>query len=145
MILRNIRHRWNKHWRMSLCRSSRPEVLLKKGVLRNFAKFTGKHLCQSLFIKKETLAQMFSCQFRNISKNTFYYKQLRWLLLCLTDFADGYSQETNTCSKSSNINSRKNRGICSKIIIPPPITSVTSLFCVCIWLWIYFTPFLAFL
>ena len=85
---------------MSLCRSSRPEVLLKKGVLRNFAKFTGKHLCQSLFIKKETLAQMFSCQFRNISKNTFYYKQLRWLLLCLTDFADGYSQETNTCSKS---------------------------------------------
>ena len=75
-------------------------MLLKKGVLRNFAKFTGKHLCQSLFIKKETLAQMFSCQFRNISKNTFYYKQLRWLLLCLTDFADGYSQETNTCSKS---------------------------------------------
>ena len=75
-------------------------MLLKKGVLRNFAKFTGKHLCQSLFIKKETLAQMFSCQFRNISKNTFYYKQLRWLLLCLRDFADGYSQETNTCSKS---------------------------------------------
>ena len=25
-------------------RSSRPEVFLKKGVLRNFAKFTGKHL-----------------------------------------------------------------------------------------------------
>ena len=32
---------------------------VKKCVLRNFAKFTGKHLCQSLFacnfIKKETL------------------------------------------------------------------------------------------
>ena len=27
-------------------------VLLKKGVLRNFAKFTGKHLCQSLFFNK---------------------------------------------------------------------------------------------
>ena len=26
-------------------RSSRPEVFNKKGVLRNFAKFTGKHLC----------------------------------------------------------------------------------------------------
>ena len=26
-----------------------PEVLYKKGVLRNFTKFTGKHLCQSLF------------------------------------------------------------------------------------------------
>ena len=29
-------------------RSSRLEVFCKKGVLRNFAKFTGKHLCQSL-------------------------------------------------------------------------------------------------
>ena len=26
-----------------------PEVFGKKGILRNFAKFTGKHLCQSLF------------------------------------------------------------------------------------------------
>ena len=31
-------------------RSSRPEVFCKKGVLRIFAKFTGKHLCQSLFL-----------------------------------------------------------------------------------------------
>ena len=27
-------------------------VFCKKGVLRNFAKFTGKHLCQSLFLNK---------------------------------------------------------------------------------------------
>ena len=33
-------------------RSSRPEVFCKKDVLRNFAKFTGKHLCQSLFYNK---------------------------------------------------------------------------------------------
>ena len=33
-------------------RSSRPEVFCKKGVLRNFVKFTGKHLCQSLFFNK---------------------------------------------------------------------------------------------
>ena len=32
-------------------RSSRPEVFCKKGVLRNFVKFTGKHLHQRLFIK----------------------------------------------------------------------------------------------
>ena len=32
--------------------SSRPEVFCKKCVLRNFAKFTGKHLCQSLFFNK---------------------------------------------------------------------------------------------
>ena len=67
------------------CRSSRPEVFCKKGVLRNFTKFTGKHLCQSLFfnkvagqacnfIKKETLAQAFSCEFCEISKNTFFHR-----------------------------------------------------------------------
>ena len=33
-------------------RRSRPEVLYKKGVLRDFAKFTGKHLRQSLFFNK---------------------------------------------------------------------------------------------
>ena len=38
--------------RESLLRSSRPEVFCKKVVLRNFAKFTGKHLCQSLFFIK---------------------------------------------------------------------------------------------
>ena len=35
-----------------LFRSSRPGVFCKKGVLRNFAKFTGKHLCQRLFFNK---------------------------------------------------------------------------------------------
>ena len=29
-------------------RSSRPEVFYKIGALKNFAKYTGKHLCQSL-------------------------------------------------------------------------------------------------
>ena len=64
-------------------RSSHPEVLCKKGVLKNSTKFTGKHLCQSLFfdkvagqvcnfIKKETLALMFSCEFCEIFKNTFF-------------------------------------------------------------------------
>ena len=36
----------------SIIRSSRPEVFCKKGVLKNFAKFTGKHLCQSLLFNK---------------------------------------------------------------------------------------------
>ena len=29
-----------------------PDVFREKGVLRNFATFTGKHLCQSLFFNK---------------------------------------------------------------------------------------------
>ena len=33
-------------------RRSRPELLCKIGVLRNFAKFTGKHLCLSFFFNK---------------------------------------------------------------------------------------------
>ena len=33
-------------------RSSRPDVLCQKGVLRHFTKFTGKHLCQGLFFNK---------------------------------------------------------------------------------------------
>ena len=47
-----------------------PDVFYKKTVLKNFAKFTEKHLCQSLFsnnvIKKEALPQMFSCDFCKI-------------------------------------------------------------------------------
>ena len=36
----------------TFCRSSRSEVFCKKGVLENFTKFTGKHLCQSLIFNK---------------------------------------------------------------------------------------------
>ena len=33
-------------------RSSRPDLFCEKGVLRNLAKLTGKHLCRSLFFNK---------------------------------------------------------------------------------------------
>ena len=33
-------------------RRSRPKMFCKKSVLRNFAKFTGKHLCQDLLFNK---------------------------------------------------------------------------------------------
>ena len=38
--------------RFKFLRGSRWEVFCKKGVLRNFAKITGKNLCQSLFLIK---------------------------------------------------------------------------------------------
>ena len=44
-------------------RSSRPEVPCKKGVRKNFAKFTGKHLCRSLFFNKVTSLQSASFNF----------------------------------------------------------------------------------
>ena len=34
-------------------------VLVRKGVLRNFTKLTGKHLCQSLFFNKVAGMQVF--------------------------------------------------------------------------------------
>ena len=56
---------------------------MKKGVLKNFAKFTGKHLYQSLFFNKSAvlrpatllkkrLAQVFSCEFCEIFKSTLF-------------------------------------------------------------------------
>ena len=37
---------------IKLCRSSHWRFSVRKGILRNFAKFIGKHLCQSLFFNK---------------------------------------------------------------------------------------------
>ena len=86
-------HSTTEYWKplvlLKLYRSSHRRCFFKKGVLRNFAKFTGKHLCQSLFfikkkinfIKKETLAQVLSCKFCKISKNTFSENTSRRLLL----------------------------------------------------------------
>ena len=52
-------------------RSSRLKGFCKKGVLKHFAKFR-PHVCN--FIKKETLAQVLSCEFCEVSKNTFCYR-----------------------------------------------------------------------
>ena len=53
---------------------------MKKGVVENFAKFTGKHLLRPQacnFIKKETLAQVFSCEFCEIFKSTSFTERLQ--------------------------------------------------------------------
>ena len=69
-------------------RSRHRRCSVKEVVLRNFAKFTGKHLCQSLFsdkvvglgpatlLKKETLALVFFCEFCKIFKDIFPREQL---------------------------------------------------------------------
>ena len=45
---------------------------MKKGVLKNFAKFTRKHLCRpAKSFKKQGLAQMFYCEACETFKNTF--------------------------------------------------------------------------
>ena len=51
---KKFRHNWTFYYDKTLLRSSRPEMFCKKGVLRNFAKFSGKYLCLSLFFNKVT-------------------------------------------------------------------------------------------
>ena len=55
---------------------SRTEAAIR-GVPENFAKLP--EACN--FIKKETLAQMFSCEFSEIFENTYFIEHLWWLLL----------------------------------------------------------------
>ena len=62
-------------------RSSHPEVLCRKGVLRNFAKFIEKHLCQSLFFNKAAGLRCFPVNFAEFQRTCFVTKHLRWLLL----------------------------------------------------------------
>ena len=65
-------------------RSSHPEEFCKKGILRNFAKFTGKNLSQSLFfnkvaglrfatlLKKDPCTGVFLWILRNFQEHLFY-------------------------------------------------------------------------
>ena len=73
-------------------RSSTGSVLWKKVLLKNFLKFTGKHLCQSLFLNKveglktatllkKRQAQVFSCEFCEIFKNIFSQSTSGWMPL----------------------------------------------------------------
>ena len=58
-------------WVVSL-ESSHRICSMKIGAVKKLTKFTGKHLYQSLFFKKETLAQAFSRKFCKTFKNTFF-------------------------------------------------------------------------
>ena len=59
-----------------------PKVFCKKGVFENFAKFKGKQLNRSLFslfnkvAGLRPLTQVFSCEFCEIPKNTFFTEHL---------------------------------------------------------------------
>ena len=66
-----------------------PEAFHKKVVLKNFALFTGKNLCWGLFLIKlqlyqnQTPAQVFSCEYCKIFKNTYFEEHL---LTAASDF-----------------------------------------------------------
>ena len=95
-----------KYPRWRLFQKKPPDVFYKKGVLENFVKFTGKYLCQSLlfnkvtgqactFIKTENLAQVFSCEFCENFKNTFFTEHPGRLLLPLAKIVNSFSQKSS--------------------------------------------------
>ena len=121
---------------------------VRKGVLTNFANFTGKHLCQSLFliklqasasksIKKETLAQLFSCEVYKIYKNTFFIKH-HWATASETSVIKTSVRKLNTmrkaclcinlCFNTINWSMGKKESVCwkmwvsgSKILLPDEV------------------------
>ena len=60
-------------------KSSHRGCSVKKGVLKNFEIFTGKHrgLKTCNFFKKRPPTQVFSCEYCEIFKNTYFEKHLR--------------------------------------------------------------------
>ena len=78
-----------------LFRNSCPEVFCQKSVIRNFTKFTEKHLCQSLFfhkvaglrpatlLKKRLWHRCFPVNFVKFLRKTFSKEHLWWLLVWL--------------------------------------------------------------
>ena len=61
----------------SFHRSSHKMCSVKEGVLKKFTKFTGKQLCQSLFLNKVAGLLVFNCESCKIFKNIFLTEQLR--------------------------------------------------------------------
>ena len=93
-LMQNAGKCWNKD------RSSRPELFCKNGVLKNFLKFTGTHLCWSLLFnkvvglrlassskklstlwKKSLRQRCFLLNFSKFFRNSIFIEHLRWLLL----------------------------------------------------------------
>ena len=70
---------WLSKFQKKSFKSSCPQVFCKKGVLGNFAKFTGKHLCQSLFFNK--VAGLRPVDFATFLRTLFLTEQLWWLHL----------------------------------------------------------------
>ena len=53
-----------------------PEVLYENDVLRSFTKFTGKHLCQSLFFNKLAGQNTFSYRTPLVAASANYFQKI---------------------------------------------------------------------
>ena len=80
---------WLTKWsQRGIYSSSRSQMLFGVGILKNFANFTGKHLCWSPFliklqawnfIKKRLQHRCFPAKFAKFLRTAFFKENLRWL------------------------------------------------------------------
>ena len=120
-------------------RNNHQRCSVRRGVLRSFTKFTRTHLCQSLFfnkvaglpvpeslclrsailIKKRLWLRCFSVNFAKFLR-TFFYRNLRWLLLmlrkrcciCLKKFEQWYRKYSEWQNMLYKIEMKKYLDIC---------------------------------
>ena len=90
--------------------SSHRKCSVRKNVLRNFTKFTRKHLSQSLFfnkvsglrpanlLKKRPWLRRFPMNFAKFLRTTFLTEHFRWLLLSIFGIFVIFSAETVDCN-----------------------------------------------
>ena len=99
-----------------MCKNSAQssESVQEKDILKNSAKFTGKHMHLQLCLNSETLAQVFFCEFWAIFKNTYFQEHLwkaasdyirvfripyqiqgecYWLIILLIDFSNFFERK----------------------------------------------------
>ena len=96
---------------ISFFRSSCLQTFCKIVVPKNFEKFAGKHLCQSLFLMnlqhgclqlfflKKTPTQVFSCEFWETLRLPFFYNTSTQLLLIFVKIAMQYTLDFSNLAK----------------------------------------------
>ena len=100
------------------CRSSHRSCSVRKSALRNFAKFTGKHLCHSLFcikvaglrlqlyLKKRLWQRFFPVNFAKFLRTPFLQNTYGWLLLWMRSWL-GKTQSVPTSLTKKFLQGRK--------------------------------------
>ena len=87
-----------------LCRTSHPRCSIRKGVLRNFAKFTGKRLCHSLYFNKVAGLRPEGCEFAKFLRTLFYRTNLGdCVCLCSVTHKKKKTKQDTTYPALSNI------------------------------------------
>ena len=78
------------------CRNSRWVMFFKIGVLKDFAIFTGIHLCRSLFLMKLQAFRCFPVNTAKFLRAAFSVEHLRWVLLQIFCFTLYFQKDFHT-------------------------------------------------